>query len=161
MSCGRENICHWHHCGHQARSSLRTLGGKAAIRFLRGRAAEVLYMGAQDTKSPPCHRHKIMRSSRCKDLRGSRWGVVGRVLHSGKERAEKERFLCLAFENSRQDVVCTSPSASDQVHVDSKSHSCMPMVNISVWTKPWAWKRQMPTSLLMPWMGQSRQSGAL
>lgn len=58
---------------------------------------------------------------------GPRWNVVGRILHSGKRERElkKERgvFLCVcvcfAFENTRQDVSCASPSASDQVHVDS------------------------------------------
>lgn len=43
-----------------------------------------------------------------------------------RERAEEREgvfFLrvcvCFAFENTRQDVSCASPSASDQVHVDS------------------------------------------
>lgn len=42
-----------------------------------------------------------------------------------RERAEEREgfFLCMcvcfAFENTRQDVSCASPSASDQVHVDS------------------------------------------
>lgn len=59
------------------------------------------------------------------------WGGGGdsvcKMLHGGERHLRESGVLvCFTFEDSRQAAGDTSSSASDQVHVDSKSRGCTP-----------------------------------
>lgn len=68
---------------------------KSSTRVFTGKGCQALNVGTQHTESPRYYCHKVVRSSRRTDLRGSPWGVAGRGLHSRERKSRGTEVLCV------------------------------------------------------------------